>query len=331
MEGQLAGGPGRRYLLSRSLLGIITLTVGLLCAVAPAFGDGGSTSVQCGTPGGSSCTLSASTPGQSPGASVAPPVQPVTATAPGSNECPSPTDPGQTVPCTLPAFGWLGSDGCYYNADPGFVPPPGDTADEPPPGETGGFYLVTCTADTTGTAGGIVWLQTGTAPGPAAAPTPATLAQQAVQQLTLPDFAIDASPSPAADQLVGLPSWLWLAGADWQPTTATAAVPGESVTATATPTTVTWNLGDGTTLVCDGPGTPYGAADTPDEGSPTCGHTFTTSSAGQPHDAFTVTATISWSVTWAGGGKTGTVPDLETTATTTMRVAAIESLNTTSI
>jgi hypothetical protein len=256
----------------------------------------------------------------------------VTATAPGSNVCPSPTDPRQTVPCTDPVFGWLGSDGCYYKADPSFDPPAWDTADQPPPGETGGYYVVTCTWDTTGsTGGGVVWLETGSAPGPAAPPTPATLAQQAVKHLALPGFAIDTSPSPAADQLVGLPSWLWLAGNDWQPTAATAAVPGESVTAVATPTTVTWSLGDGTMLICDGPGTPYTAGDAPDQASPTCGHTFTTSSAGQPSDAFTVTATVSWSVTWAGGGKTGTVANLETTDTTTLRVAAIESLNTPTI
>jgi hypothetical protein len=331
VEGIRIGGPSRRYLLSGSLLGPVALTVVLPLSVDPAFGASGSTNVQCGISGSGSCTLSASTPGQAPGAPVAPQVQPVSATAPGSNECPSPTAPGQTVPCTIPAFGWLGSDGCYYKPDPGFVPPPGDTADEPPPGETGGYYLVTCTGDTTGTGGGIVWLETGTAPGPATPPTLATLALQVVKQLNLPGFAIDASPSPGADQLVGLPSWLWLAGANWQPTTATAAVPGESVTAVATPTTVTWNLGDGTTLVCNGPGTPYEASDAPNQASPTCGHTFAASSAGQPNDAFTVTATISWSVTWAGEGKTGTVPNLDTTATTPMRVAAIESLNPASI
>ncbi|HXP32773.1 MAG TPA: hypothetical protein VN820_02100, partial [Acidimicrobiales bacterium] len=109
---------------------------------------------------------------------------------------------------------------------------------------------------------------------------------------------------------------------------AAAAVPGESVTATATPSTVTWHLGDGTTLVCRGPGTPYGVGDTPDRPSPTCGHTYAQSSAGQPNDAFPVTATVSWSVTWAGGGQAGTVADLENSATTTLRVAAVESLNT---
>ena len=154
------------------------------------------------------------------------------------------------------------------------------------------------------------------------------MAQQAVSELTLPNPQIDTSPSPGADQLVGLPTWLWLGKAGWQATTATAAVPGESVTATATPASVTWSFGDGTTLVCQGPGTPYTASDSSDAASPTCGHTYASSSAGQPDDAFTVTATVSWSVTWAGGGQAGTVPGLHNTATTALRVADVQSLNT---
>ena len=115
----------------------------------------------------------------------------------------------------------------------------------------------------------------------------------------------------------------------WHPITATAAVPGESVTATATPTSVTWNLGDGNTIVCQGPGTPYAATDSPGEASPTCGHTYTIHPHGQPNNAFTVTATVSWAVDWAGGGQAGTVPALNDTTTTPLRVADVESLNTT--
>ena len=159
-------------------------------------------------------------------------------------------------------------------------------------------------------------------------PNPALLAQQAVKQLSLPSLSINASPSTDSDQLVGLPTWLWLAEGSWHPITATAAVPGESVTATATPTSVTWNLGDGNTIECLGPGTPYTSTDSPDVPSPTCGYTYTRSSAGQPNNAFNVTATVSWSVDWAGGGQAGTVPALNDTTTTTLRVADVESLNT---
>jgi hypothetical protein len=173
-----------------------------------------------------------------------------------------------------------------------------------------------------------VWIPSGSAAAPPVLPSPAVLAQQAVSRLTLPSPQIDASPSTNADQLVGLPTWFWLDTAGWRPTTATAAVPGESVTATATPTSVTWKFGDGTTLDCQGPGTPYVAADLPDAPSPTCGHTYAISSAGQPGNAFTVTATVSWSVNWAGGGQAGIVPALQNTATSVLRVADVQSLNT---
>ena len=257
------------------------------------------------------------------------PVQPSRCHHYGKNQCQAPDNLGHSVPCNSPQFGWLGSDGCYYKGDPTFQPPASDTADQPPVGQTGGYYIVTCAGQGQSTNGGIVWVPSGSAAAAPVLPSPAVLAQQAVSQLTLPSLQINASPSTGADQLVGLPTWVWL-GRGWQPITATAAVPGESVTATATPISVTWTFGDGTTLVCHGPGTPYTTADSPSEPSPTCGHTYASSSASQPDDAFTVVATASWSVSWVGGGQTGTVPDLQNTATITLRVADVQSLNTAS-
>ena len=77
---------------------------------------------------------------------------------------------------------------------------------------------------------------------------------------------------------------------------------GGSVTATATPVSVTWRPGDGSTVTCHGAGTPYTSADDPAAPSPDCGHTYTRSSAGQPGGAFTATATITWDVAWQGAG-----------------------------
>ncbi len=187
---------------------------------------------------------------------------------------------------------------------------------------------VTCTTQNFNTGGGIVWLPSGVRGTGPVLPAPAILAQQAVQQLPFPGLTIDASPSTASDQLVGLPTWLWLDPIKWHPITATAAVPGESITATATPMAVTWDLGDGNSMTCQGPGTPYLAAKSPDEPSPTCGYTCSTSSADQPYSAFIVTATVLWSVAWVGGGQTGTVPAMSSTTTTKLRVADVESLNT---
>jgi hypothetical protein len=283
--------------------------------------------VQCGqTTGTPSCTVAASAPGQgvAPFTSTIP--TPASATTTGSNTCQAPNDRGKLVPCFDSTFGWLGSTGCYYKIDPSFAPPPQDVADQPPPGQAGAFYLVTCSPQNLSTGGAVVWLPSGAANAVLALPAPAVLAQQAVRQLNIPNMSVGASPSVNADQLVGLPTWLWLEGT-WNPVSATAAVPGESVTATATPTSVTWNLGDGHTIDCQGPGTPYASTDLPNAPSPTCGYTYRTSSIGQPNNAFSITATISWAVDWAGGGQTGTVPNLDSTTGATLRVADIQSLN----
>jgi len=162
-----------------------------------------------------------------------------------------------------------------------------------------------------------------------APPDPAVLAALARQTLGLPSPVIRSSPAQAALQLTNLPTWLWISPAEWVPESKTATVPGESVTATATPVSVTWHPGDGSTVTCQGAGTPYASADNPAAASPDCGHTYTSSSAGQPGGAFRATATITWDVTWQGaGGAGGVLPPLFTTAVAAFRVAESQALNT---
>jgi hypothetical protein len=140
---------------------------------------------------------------------------------------------------------------------------------------------------------------------------------------------IRSSPAQNALQLTNLPTWLWINPAEWVPESKTATVPGESVTATATPVSVTWHPGDGSTVTCQGAGTPYTSADNPAAASPDCGHTYTSSSAGQPGGAFQATATITWDVTWQGaGGAGGALAPLFTTAVAAFRVAESQALNT---
>ena len=162
-----------------------------------------------------------------------------------------------------------------------------------------------------------------------APPDPAVLAALARQTLGLPSPVIRSSPAQNALQLTNLPTWLWINPAEWVPESKTATVPGESVTATATPVSVTWHPGDGSTVTCQGAGTPYASADNPAAASPSCGHTYTASSAGQPGGAFQATATITWDVTWQGaGGAGGALPPLFTTAAAAFRVAESQALNT---
>jgi hypothetical protein len=142
----------------------------------------------------------------------------------------------------------------------------------------------------------------------------------ALASLDLPTPTI--ATSPATDLLVGLDTWLWVDTA-WAGTGATAQVGATAATVTATPVRVHWDLGDGTTLTCDGPGTPYRAGTTP-----TCAHTYRyRSTVDDPHGTYTVTATVDWqaaySTTLGGAGDLGA---LTTTATTTVRVLEAQSV-----
>ena len=126
------------------------------------------------------------------------------------------------------------------------------------------------------------------------------------------------APELGKSGLVGLPVWMWtsVSARTWGPASATASVPGLSVTATAQAIKVAWDMGDGHTVTCANPGTPYarsrGAAM-----SPTCGYRYDRSSADQPGAAYAVTATTTWAVTWSGGGGTGA---LTVTRSSTARV-----------
>ena len=133
----------------------------------------------------------------------------------------------------------------------------------------------------------------------------------------LPSPNISMSPSGDVPILVRVPVWMWIPSGDWRTESATASVPGGSVTVTATPSSVDWQMGDGTTVSCEGPGTAYDPrVHDPDADSPDCGHTYTTASAEND-----VTAHMTWEVSWAStDGDGGDLPVLTTTSSEQVRV-----------
>jgi hypothetical protein len=193
----------------------------------------------------------------------------------------------------------------------------------PTPGQPGAWYVYEC--EGTGVVPAVyhapVWIPDGR---PGGAPPAAELARQARERLVLPSPRIEANPVGA--QLVNLPTWLWLDRGSWGERSATAEVPGVSVTAVARPTSVSWSMGDGVSVTCPGQGTPFPVGGDPRAASPDCGHVYRSSSAGQPGQVFVVTATVHWVVTWAGAGQSGTFPDLTTSATERFRVAEAQAL-----
>jgi hypothetical protein len=159
---------------------------------------------------------------------------------------------------------------------------------------------------------------------------PAVLAQQASKFVPAPPPGIQTSPPATVDQVVNVPTWLWVDPATWGSRSATASVPNESATVTATPVSVTWTMGDGTKVVCRGPGTPYTARTDPARPSPTCGHTYRRSSARQAGLRYPVAATTTWALRWTATGAvttSGTLAPLLRTSTVSLRVAEAQTVN----
>ena len=127
--------------------------------------------------------------------------------------------------------------------------------------------------------------------------SPVVVAQQAVKQLGLSSPQVEMAPPDGSPQLVGVATWLWIDPAAWRPLSASATAGPVTTTATATPTKVVWDMGDGQSVTCDGPGTPYSASDP----SATTDCSYVWPKAG----SFTVTATIYWSATWTASGAAG--------------------------
>jgi len=129
--------------------------------------------------------------------------------------------------------------------------------------------------------------------------TPDRAAAQARKLLSIANPTIALSPPTTVSQLVGVSTWLWLAD-PWQPLHASATLDGVTSTVTASPTTVVWNLGDGTTLECYGPGTAYDLRLPPSGQHSECTHVYQAKS--QPTISATVSYVTSWTASTGAGG-----------------------------
>lgn len=153
---------------------------------------------------------------------------------------------------------------------------------------------------------------------------PRAVALQARSSLALPAPVINLNPSTRQDQLVQVPTWMWVDGAAWGPRSSTASVPGVTVTATATPQRVIWDMGNGERVVCPGPGTPYDTSRGEAGQRSDCSYTYR-------HPGYlSVSATVVWTVTWsvAGAPGGGTLPGMFRTTSVPVTVAEAQAINT---
>ena len=158
---------------------------------------------------------------------------------------------------------------------------------------------------------------------------PTKLRDEALAHVSWPSPGLNFNPP--GEQVVGFSSWLWLDADQWRPVSASVSVPGVSVSVTARPERAVWHMGDGSDVTCAGPGTPYDESRPASEQHTDCSYTYGRSSAGEPGDAYRVSVTIDWHVTWsvtgaAGGGDLGVFS--RTTPPVAVRVGEVQAVNT---
>lgn len=142
-----------------------------------------------------------------------------TPTGGGSQVC---TDDGREIPCSQDGAPWSAQYGCYLELTPGGGPPP-PFAENP----SGAWYR--CVGSVLP-----IWID---AP-PAALPSPATVAQTAIERMNLEPINIGIVPEDEPERLgvVGMPVYLWVqdpAANTFGPITESATAGTVTVTATA--------------------------------------------------------------------------------------------------
>lgn len=203
---------------------------------------------------------------------------------------------GKIIPCTSSSGTWVAAHQCYVRA----LSPQPPKEDPMWQGHTDGTLYWCDRAPLTDWVPVVIWMNSD----PTTLPDPWVLARRAMNSmaLTSPEIGIVPEAASGSVGIIGLPVWMWVANPGPSvtgPITRSASEAGYTVTATARVRRMVWDMGDGTSVTCTGPGTPYIDAYGRSP-SPSCGHTYT--KVGR----YTVTATAYWEITWTGMGERGT-------------------------
>ena len=152
------------------------------------------------------------------------------------------------------------------------------------------------------------------------------LADQAAARLAVSPPQVELSPKVGLNQITQLATYMWVT--NWEPDSTSASVPGVTSTVTATPTKVTWDMGNGDQVVCNGPGTPFDFSRPEDSQTTDCTYTYRHSSTGQPGGVYQVSATMSYDVSWSAEGAPGggALPAVSATESFPVRVIEIHAV-----
>jgi len=178
-----------------------------------------------------------------------------------------------------------------------------------------------------------LWLPTAP-PGVTPPVTAVSLAIHALGQLRFTDPAIDYAPRLSASAnatVVNAHTWYWT-----DPGSATPKKPDRTVAGNiwaqivATPTLTVTPGDDSATVTCaDGGTTPPAGTSLQNTPSPSgCEHVYTHTSLNQPNQAYAITYTVAWKITYTGTGvpTPATLATITRTATATLPVIQIQSL-----
>jgi hypothetical protein len=129
---------------------------------------------------------------------------------------------------------------------------------------------------------------------------PTVIRDRVSASIEIADPVVGSNPpfdEPGRFGAVGVPTWLWI-DTSWEPIGPVSDASGPlTVAVMASPRRVTWQVGDGSApVVCDGPGVPWSRDRA--EGGTGCSHTYTSSSADQPGEAYALSATVTWVFEW---------------------------------
>lgn len=275
----------------------------LLTALTPAAANASGPTCEKPNPRTGLCSIEIPVPGPDPGDGSSGPGSSGGSTGPKCTKF-----GGIAVPCSDPGYGvWSNSLGCYLNK----ISPQPAPDDELWEGHypEGAVYLCN---NPDGIATPAIWLP--------ALPTvqisPEEAARAVVSRMTLraADIGIVPEDKPGSIGAVGAPVYMWTTPGPttFGPQVLTGSEGGVTITATANVDRIVWNMGDGNTVTCRTPGTPYEDRYGFDM-SPDCGYRYKHTSAGKPGNAYPIVATSYWVVTWTGpGGSSGTITlDLE--------------------
>lgn len=178
---------------------------------------------------------------------------------------------------------------------------------------TGRWYSVMCDGD--------FWV----VPEGGPAVTVAGLLQEALDQLDPPEPALAVVPGSL--HYTQIESWLAIEPAYWYRRQATVSAGRIWVTGRADPYQTRWDMGDGATITCAGPGQVWSAGLAGTDAD--CGHVYRRSSAGAPGHSFQLTATVNFAVSALTNapGSYGPFPDLERVSVDTIQVGEIQAVN----